>query len=44
MVITEPDLQIIKFEVGQLTQDFYPKGFPQAAFHLREASVIEAKA
>lgn len=44
MVIKEPLLQVIKFEVGQLTRDFYPKAFPQVAFHLREADVIEAKA
>ena len=43
-VIKEPLLQVIKFEVGQLTRDFYPKAFPQVVFHLREVSVIEAKA
>lgn len=39
MVIKEPLLQVTKFEVGQLTWDFYLKAFPQAAFHLREVSV-----
>lgn len=27
-VITEPLSQVIKFEVGQVTRDFYPKAFP----------------